>query len=76
LVLAKVGDVNNLFGSRGAVERTTRLIEHDNHRFTPEPLGILGLAAYRHRAKVVSLSQEQIAEFRLADANCVLASAG
>ena len=40
LVLAKVRDVNNLFGSRDAVDRTARLIAHDNYRFTPEPLGI------------------------------------
>ena len=56
---------SDLFGLGEAIERSARLIAHDDCWFPPEPVGVAGRAVYRHRAKVVSLSQEQIAELWL-----------
>ena len=64
-VMPKIGDVEDLFGLGDAIERSARLIAHDDCWFSPEPVGVAELAVYRHRAKVVSLSQEENAELWL-----------
>ena len=71
-VMPKVGDVEDLFGLGEAIERSARLIAHDDCWFPPEPVGVAKLAVYRHRAKVVSLSQEQIADFGFAYTSRIL----
>ena len=69
LVLPKVVDVKDFFGLGDAVKRGTR--QTASHRFAPEPFGIVGHAVHRHRSKVVSLSQEQIADLGFANARRV-----
>jgi hypothetical protein len=72
LVLTKVADVDDLFGFGDTVERSARLIAHDDQRFLPEPVGIAGLAVHRHRTKVGPLSQEQISHLGFADTSGIL----
>ena len=52
-------------------QRRVRLILHPSHGVAPELIGIVGLAVHGHRAKVVAVNQEQVAELGLADAGRV-----
>src|SRR5262245_25837614 len=75
LVEPKVGNVQDLLGFCDPDERGARVIARANHRIPPKPVGVFRVAVHRHRAEIVPLSQEQIADLGLTDARRVLSMA-